>query len=70
MSKVIPFPIYSSPTLQVHTCSMCGAVGHWNDRWEWFGSLEDEEQCMIRIKVCSPHCKSDYLAGKPLKVKS
>jgi hypothetical protein len=64
--KTIQFPEYISGTKIMHTCCMCGFRGFWTDRWEWFGSLKDEDDGNVKIKVCSSQCKSDYLANKAL----
>lgn len=47
---------------RVHTCTECGREGFWDQNWTWYGSLQDEDEGTIRVKVCSPACMASAQA--------
>ena len=41
---------------QVHTCSICGKTGFWDDNWRWYGSWKEIDDGKNPIKICSKEC--------------
>ena len=45
---------------RVWTCTECGREGFWDEGWSWWGSLQDEDDGMIRHVMCSLACRASF----------
>jgi hypothetical protein len=41
----------------LHTCTVCGKREPWNENWQWYGSMRDEEDGKGIIETCSDACR-------------
>lgn len=44
----------------IHRCTVCGNESPWTDKWSWFGSYRDIEECNPIDKFCSEACKDGH----------
>ena len=40
-----------------HTCTVCGTVGEWSNKWSWNGSINHMDACPDDLpKACCDQC--------------